>query len=247
MYHQLELARSGETLFKIRGKYLSLVCLLSASIAYLAESPGQISSDSAYQLWFCAAIATASAGAILRIVTSGYAALGTSGSTKLGAIAAELNTTGPYSLVRNPLYTGRILNFTGIAMLSGNWVYSLVVFLVSIMIYERISVYEEEFLRDEFGDAHSNWADNVPFLLPKIRGWKKPKYPFWIRRSIMREDKKIVWLAGTIALCNLAHHGFSPSAIPENMLWYCVWAGVLLAYIINRILRRFTTTYDNIT
>jgi protein-S-isoprenylcysteine O-methyltransferase Ste14 len=247
MYHQLELARSGEALFKIRGKYLSLVCLLSVIIAYWTASPGHISSDGAYQLWFLAAIVVASAGAIWRIVTSGYAALGTSGSNKIGAIAAELNTTGPYSLVRNPLYTGRILNFTGIAMLSGDWVYSLFVFLISIMVYERISVYEEEFLRKEFGDAHSRWAEHVPFLLPLMRAWKKPKYPFWVRRSIMREEKKIVWLAGTIALCNLAHHGFAPSVIAEQLLWYCLWAGVLLAYIFSRVLRRFTHTYDNIT
>ena len=63
----------------------------------------------------------------------------------------------------------------------------------------------------------------------------------------MREDKKIIWLAGTIALCNLAHHGFSTTAVTDQLLWYCLWAGVLLAYIFNRILRRFTPIYDNIT
>ena len=52
--------------------------------------------------WFILALGIAVAGACVRLVTSGYAALGTSGSNKIAAVAPELNTTGPYSLVRNP-------------------------------------------------------------------------------------------------------------------------------------------------
>ena len=67
----------------------------------------------------------------MRVFTSGWAALGTSGRAKVAAEASELNTTGPYSLVRNPLYVGRILNFTGLAMLSGSWVFGAIVFLLA--------------------------------------------------------------------------------------------------------------------
>ena len=247
MYHQLELARSGEALFKVRGKYLKYVGILSVVIAYFVGAPGPFAGETANMLWFCLALAVALSGAVLRLVTSGHAALGTSGSNKVAAIAAELNTTGPYSLVRNPLYTGRILNFTGIAMLSGSWVYGALTFLVSVLVYERISVYEEEFLRVEFGDAHSQWADNVPFLMPRLRGWTKPKYPFWVRRCIKREEKKIMWLVTVVALCDFAQRGFDFSRLPENLVWYYIWAGTLLAYMVSRGLRYFTSTYDNIS
>ena len=247
MYHQLELARSGEALFKIRGKYLKYLGILSVVVAYFNAAMGPFSSDVANLLWFCAAFAVAAGGALFRIVTSGYAALGTSGSNKVGAVAAELNTTGTYSLVRNPLYTGRILNFTGIAMLSGSWVFGLLVFLLCILIYERISVYEEEFLRVEFGDAHSRWAEEVPFLLPRLRGWTKPRYPFWIRRCIKREEKKVIWLFSVVAACDFAQRGFDPSRLPENLIWYYLWLGCLLAYMVSRGLRYFTSTYDNIS
>ena len=247
MYHQLELARSGEALFKVRGKYLKYVGILSVVIAYFNGASGPFTGEIANLAWFWAAFGVASAGALLRLVTSGYAALGTSGSNKIGAVAAELNTTGPYSLVRNPLYTGRILNFTGIAMLSGSWVYGALTFLVSILIYERISVYEEEFLREEFGEAHSKWAAQVPFLLPRRRGWQKPKYPFWVRRCIKREEKKIMWLFSAVAFCDFAQRGFDPSRLPDNMIWYYIWAFCLLAYMFSRGLRYFTSTYDNIS
>jgi protein-S-isoprenylcysteine O-methyltransferase Ste14 len=247
MYHQLELAREGEALFKKRGKFLQYVGILSVVIAYLNGAMGPFTSDIANLLWFCAAFGVAFGGALFRIVTSGHAALGTSGSNKVGAIAAELNTTGTYSLVRNPLYTGRIINFTGIAMLSGSWEYGVLTFLVSVLVYERISVYEEEFLREEFGSAHSKWAEQVPFLWPRLRGWKKPKYPFWIRRCIKREEKKIMWLVTVVALCDFAQRGFDPARLPDNLFWYYVWGLGLLAYMASRGLRYFTRTYEDIS
>ena len=247
MYHQLELARSGEALFKVRGKYLKFVVILSVIIAYFNGASGPFISDGANQVWFWAAFGVAAAGAVLRLVTSGYAALGTSGSNKVAAVAPELNTTGPYALVRNPLYLGRILNFTGIAMLSGSWVYGELMFFITIFVYQRISVYEEEFLRKEFGEAHSQWAEEVPFLMPRLRGWKKPKYPFWIRRCIKREEKKIMWLMSAVAFCDFAQRGFDPTALPDNLVWYYLWAGTMLAYMMSRGLRYFTKTYDGIS
>jgi len=247
MYHQQELAASGEALFKVRGKYLDAVILLSVVIAYFHGAMGPFVSDSANLAWFWAAIGVASAGALVRIATSGYAALGTSGSNKIGAIAAELNTTGPYSLVRNPLYLGRILNFTGIAMLSGSWVYSALTFLVSILVYERISVYEEEFLREEFGETHSKWAEQVPFLLPRLHGWVKPKYPFWLRRCIKREEKKIFSLITAVVLCDFAHRGFDIASVSDIPGWYYIWPVALVAFVISRCLRYMTSTFDGIS
>lgn len=246
MYHQLEVARAGAALFKVRGKYLKWICVLSIVIAYFNGAMGPFGSDALNMMWFVLALAVAISGALVRIVTSGHAALGTSGVNKVAPVAAELNTTGPYSLVRNPLYLGRILNFTGIAMLSGSWVYGALTFLVSILVYERISVYEEEFLREEFGEAHSKWAEEVPFLMPRLHGWKKPKYPFWIRRCIKREEKKIVWLAAVIALCDFAQRGFDPAQLPDNLFWYYTGAIALVLYGISRALRKFTKTYDGI-
>jgi len=245
--YQLELARSGETLFKIRGKYLHFIVIIGAVIAYFSGALGPFASDSANLAWFWLSLCVASAGALIRIFTSGFAALGTSGVTKVEAVAAELNTTGPYSLVRNPLYLGRIINFTGIAMLSGSWVYGALVFLISVLVYERISVYEEEFLRKEFGEAHARWAEEVPFLLPRLHGWLKPKYPFWTRRCILRENKKIFWLITAVVLYDLARRGFDLSQLPENLIWYYVYGGMVVVWWIIRILRRFSSTFDGIS
>ena len=132
--YQLELAQSGKRLFKIRGNYLVTIIIIGSVIAYLNRNTGPFDTANANQAWFWMSLVVAALGALIRIITSGYAALGTSGNIKDQAVAAELNTTGPYSLVRNPLYVGRILNFTGIAMLSGSWVFGVMTFLISVLI-----------------------------------------------------------------------------------------------------------------
>jgi protein-S-isoprenylcysteine O-methyltransferase Ste14 len=245
--YQLELAQSGKRLFKIRGNYLVTIIIIGSVIAYLNRSTGPFDTVSANQAWFWISFFVAALGAFIRIITSGYAALGTSGNIKDQAVAAELNTTGPYSLVRNPLYVGRILNFTGIAMLSGSWVFGVMTFLISVLIYERISVYEEEFLRKEFVNAHAEWAKKVPFLLPRLKGWVNPKYNFWFRRMVMREDTKIYWLVTAVVLNHYARLGFDITQITENLTLLYVWVVATLVVTSIRALIYLTRLFDGIS
>ncbi len=211
--YQTELARSGKALFFIRGTYIYITIAIATAIALFTRDVGPFATAAADCAWFWASLGVASAGALVRVITSGYAALGTSGRAKVAAEASELNTTGPYSLVRNPLYVGRILNFTGIAMLSGSWVFGAIVYLLAVLIYERISIYEEEFLRSKFGAAHAEWAKDVPALLPRVSGWISPKYPFWWKRMIWREQNKLFLLATAVFLTWFARLGFDVDAI----------------------------------
>jgi len=246
MYQQ-ELARSGKTLFKIRGHYLTAIVIVGAAIAYYSGAMGPFETEGANQLWFWVSLAIALAGALIRVITSGYAAPGTSGNSKDVPLAAELNTTGPYSLVRNPLYVGRILNFTGIAMLSGSWVYGVLVFLTAILVYERIAVFEEEFLRAQFPESHAAWAAEVPFLLPRLCCWLKSKYQFWVGRCIRRENKKLFWLANALILNDFARRGFDINQLPENPIWYYAWAVLVLTSLVVHLLRRFNTSFAAIS
>src|SRR3546814_14563294 len=100
--YQDELARSGETLFKIRGNYLIALVLGSAAIAWLSRDLGPFDSSSADVAWFWLSLAVAPAGAMVRIVPSGYAALGTSGVTQDALVAAGLNPHGPSPSGRTP-------------------------------------------------------------------------------------------------------------------------------------------------
>ncbi len=214
--YQHELAHSGKHLFSIRGYYIYVVIALGIAVSYCIGDNGQLYKDGAFGLWFWFSLTVALFGEVIRLYSNGYAANGTSSRRKREAEAAELNTTGAYSLVRNPLYVGRIVNFTGLALLSGSWVYGVVVYLACVLIYERISIYEEEFLRSKFSDQHRKWASEVPALLPRFHGHVPAKYDLWFRRMVWREYKKFHQLGAAILLYTWAWSGFSFNIWTEN-------------------------------
>jgi len=220
---QQELARTGHKLFVIRGHYIRLIILIGIGVAYLVGKPGPFANEQANCVWFWTGFAVAAAGALFRMYTNGHAANGTSSRVKVAAEAAELNTTGAYSLVRNPLYVGRILNFTGLAMLTGSPAYAMLIYFASVLVYERISAYEEEFLIREFGDAHTAWAKDVPALMPRFHGYVKPKYPMWWRRLLWREYKKVFQFGTALFFYYWAWHHF-------DVEWMEGQTAVLYAY-----------------
>lgn len=228
------MAKSGKSLFFVRGLYIYSIIAIGTLIVWKSGMTGPFADEAKNVIWFWLSLGVAGAGAMVRVITSGFAALGTSGRAKVAAEAAELNTTGPYSLVRNPLYVGRILNFTGIAMLTGSWVYGTIIFLLAVLVYERISVYEEEYLRGKFGEAHAKWASEVPALLPRLKGWVTPKYPFWWKRMIWREQNKLFLLATALFLYWFARNGFDMSLLTQTPnLWVMAYGGlVVLRFIL---------------
>src|SRR5216117_3927460 len=105
---------SGSWLFRYRS-FLPLCAvpiLLGAlqSFSYLGHSHCKT------ELWGFGCFLVSLAGLLLRFVTVGYAAKRTSGRNTRAQVAATLNTTGIYSLVRHPLYLGNYLGMLGFAL-----------------------------------------------------------------------------------------------------------------------------------
>ena len=80
----------------------------------------------------------------------------------------KLITAGPYSFVRNPIYTGMLgmLVATGLAM--EHWkhlVVAIVLFAIGLVIRVRS---EEKLLRAAFGKEFEDYAQRVPAVLPGI-------------------------------------------------------------------------------
>lgn len=110
------------------------------------------------------------AGEAIRIVSVGYAGLETRATVDVGA--PRLVTAGPYGHVRNPLYVGNILMYTGIGVMGGVWwlpVLGLVWFgFQYYMIVER----EQKFLRGAFGAEYQRFCENVPSFIPRMTPWR---------------------------------------------------------------------------
>ena len=79
----------------------------------------------------------------------------------------ELITSGPYSLVRHPIYSGLLLGFIGTAVALGQWRGLLAVALIFIGLWRKLRL-EEQWMRAQFSELYEAYARRVAALLPYI-------------------------------------------------------------------------------
>jgi protein-S-isoprenylcysteine O-methyltransferase Ste14 len=183
---QEELKKQGDFLFKHRS-YLPLVLLvvgLGVKIyqeKFVAES---ILSEVLESISYTVGLM----GLGIRIFTVGYTPKNTSGrNTKEGQIADTLNTTGMYSIIRNPLYLGNYLMWVSVVMFTGNIGFVLLFSLVFWIYDERIVYAKESFLREKFGKTYLDWASHTPAFIPKHVSYVKPNIKFSWKKVAKKE------------------------------------------------------------
>ena len=80
----------------------------------------------------------------------------------------ELATTGPYALMRHPLYTGNILLVGGFAIANSRW-WALPLSLAFFLFYYPPAIeYEDRKLSRIFGQAWRTWSSQTPALIPNL-------------------------------------------------------------------------------
>lgn len=79
----------------------------------------------------------------------------------------ELITSGPYALVRHPIYTGLLLGFVGCAVARGEWRGLLAVALVGGVLWRKLRL-EEKWMREQFGEPYEDYSRRVAALLPHV-------------------------------------------------------------------------------
>jgi protein-S-isoprenylcysteine O-methyltransferase Ste14 len=80
-------------------------------------------------------------------------------------VGHRLRESGPYAVVRHPIYTGVLGMMIGAVLLSGGgrWI----VFLGMNLVYVEVKIFfEERVLIDAFGDEYRRYRSRVPRLIP---------------------------------------------------------------------------------
>ena len=75
--------------------------------------------------------------------------------------ASSLQTTGIYSISRNPMYVGLAILYVGITCFIGNWWHIVLFPLLLIIVQEYIIRREEKYLQLEFGQAYEAYKNKV--------------------------------------------------------------------------------------
>jgi protein-S-isoprenylcysteine O-methyltransferase Ste14 len=85
-------------------------------------------------------------------------------SDRLGPLVSS----GPFALIRNPLYVGNILLWTGFAVSAQLvWLAPIIVVLLTLE-YHAIVRWEEGLLAQRIGEPYSQYAAKVPRWLPSL-------------------------------------------------------------------------------
>ena len=79
----------------------------------------------------------------------------------------ELITTGPYAMVRHPIYTGILTGFVGMAIAIAQVRGFIVVVLISLVFWLKLRM-EEKWMRSQFGETYATYAQQTAALVPYI-------------------------------------------------------------------------------
>ncbi|MCD8496858.1 MAG: isoprenylcysteine carboxylmethyltransferase family protein, partial [Alphaproteobacteria bacterium] len=120
----------------------------------------------------------------------------TSGRNTKMQRANYLNTTGLYSVVKNPLYLGNFIAMLGVVMSLKVWWLVALGSLTYWIYIERVIVAEEKFLTTKFGQRYIEWAARTPIFIPDFRLWRAPVMPFSFKTVLRREYN------GLMAVCS---------------------------------------------
>jgi protein-S-isoprenylcysteine O-methyltransferase Ste14 len=183
-------------------------------------------------------------GLLIRVATVGHTPARTSGRNTKGQIAAQLNTSGMYSMLRHPLYLGNYLIGLGISLVLFVWWLPVIYSLMFWLYYERIMFAEEAFLSQQFGDEFQKWAANTPAFIPRIRNWRRPKLEFSWPNALRREYTGFMVVVIGHTGIEIAEHLVMDRRLVWEPFWVALLFGGTAIYFVLRFLKRKTTLLD---
>ena len=131
-----------------------------------------------------------------------------------GTKDAVLTTTGPYSVVRNPLYFGSFLGVIGFGIAVRLPLLPIVLLVTFAALYPAVVANEEKRLDEFFGDTYRRYRDATPCWVPRWSLYTEPEAisvsPQKVRQGIL-DAMWYLWAYAFVQLLDLLHgHGILP-------------------------------------
>lgn len=234
-----EFESTGNWLFRWRS-YLPLA-VIGIFLFALREYEYLGHSEKLDHLWEAFCLIVSFFGLGIRIFTIGYTPRRTSGRNTKKQVADALNTTGMYSVVRNPLYLGNFFMGLGIALFAHFWWLTLIYILIFWLYYERIIYAEEAYLRNKFGDEYLDWANVTPLFVPKLSKYRKADLPFSLRNVLRREYNGFFAVIIVMFILETVGELFAEGELDFDLGWIVLVGIGFIVWLILRTLKKYTT------
>ena len=229
--------KEGNFLFKYRGQFPMILFLIA--IFFISSTDYLSISEVNERIYTFISFFLSLLGFLIRFYTIGTTPKGTSGRNTKQQVADVLNSTGPYSMLRHPLYLGNYLIWIGIAAYTFNLLFVIIISLIFWIYYERIMFAEERFLENKFGHEYLTWSRKVPAFIPRFSSFVLSKIPFSFVAVLRREYSGV--LACVIGFCFievLKNNKMEQELYSEKML--CILGITLSVSLVLRTLKRYT-------
>lgn len=238
------MARQGKWFFRWRSYVLLGFAPLMLAVITQPEPIETRFGATADTIFEAACILLAFFGLAVRAFVVGYVPAGTSGRNTKRQIASTLNTTGLYSLTRNPLYLANALTCMAVAFFLQSIWFALLMALFLIIYLERIIATEEAFLSEKFGDAYRDWAGEVPAFFPRLTGWRAPDLPFSFRNVLRREYSGLFAIVAAFFVLDQSREYLAESKMAIDPDWLAALAVGAFAYLLLRWAKKRTSLLD---
>ncbi len=96
----------------------------------------------------------------------------------------RLVTTGLYSLVRHPQYTGLFIGLFGEGVVHWPTLFSVALLPVIVLAYALLARSEEKRVIEQFGDEYRAYQRQVPMFFPRVGQWRQ-----LLKRSSITPDE----------------------------------------------------------
>jgi protein-S-isoprenylcysteine O-methyltransferase Ste14 len=159
--------RIGDWVFRHRD-ILPVPFVLLALVGLLFYHPEYFYSNKPVRyIFYALGIISIVKGELLRVWANGHAGFITHSRSRT-IRAKALVTTGPYAVIRNPLYAGNFLIGLGFSFLTLTW-WLIILYVAFFSIeYGLIILAEERFLKDTFPEEFEKYSSSVPRIIPRL-------------------------------------------------------------------------------
>lgn len=158
--------------------------------------------------------------------------------------------TGPYSLVRNPMYLGILLIGLGVVLLLFQWWIMAVFAVVFIVRYILLIFNEEKKLLSIFPTEYKSYQATTPRLIPSFPAlWRKdiseylPVKPLWIKKEIGSMLAVLLIALFFESREDILKEGIG--AYVNEAMWVLIMIGLFICLVFYLSKRTLTNGYNN--
>lgn len=110
-------------------------------------------------------------------------------------VGMSLTSTGPYALMRNPIYIGNTLICIGLVVASGLLWLVPIMLLVCMLTFTFVVRFEELYLLARYGEPYVEYMKEIPRWLPKWpKGYKPAFVTEHLKASVATEAYNLLFL-----------------------------------------------------